>query len=232
MQRVVEHPPELLRAPTERAPQVGAADVTDEQRVAAQHRVGVDGLLGVRHEDRDRLGRVPGRLQHGQAHRPELHRIAVGHRRERVLGPRPSAEMDRRALALAKLEVSGHEVGVEVRQEHVTDPALKPAGVLEVLLDIALRVDHSCGSARLVGDEVRGVREAAEVVLLEDHDVSGAGAGRAMRKRNPRASGTAGYLAGARRERTRANQPRLRDRSSLSSCAALVCSSVTSCAVR
>ena len=43
------------------------------------------------------------------------------------------------------------------------------AGVLDVLLDVALRVDDRGDAGGLVGDQVRGVREAAQVVLLEDH---------------------------------------------------------------
>ena len=58
--------------------------------------------------------------------------------------------------------MAGDEVGVEVRQEHVPDPAAEPAGVLDVLLDVALRVDDGGDAARLVGDQVGGVREAAE----------------------------------------------------------------------
>ena len=86
---------------------------------------------------------------------------------------RPRAEVDRRAGALAQLEVARHEVGVEVRQEHVPDPAAEPVRVLEVLLDVALGVDHGRDAGGFVGDQVRGVREAAEVVLLEDHGAFG-----------------------------------------------------------
>ena len=43
-------------------------------------------------------------------------------------------------------------------------------GVGEVLLDVALRVDHGGNPAGFLGDEVGGVREAAEIVLLENHD--------------------------------------------------------------
>ena len=172
VQRVVEHARQLLGAPAERAAQVGAADVADEQRVAGEHRVGVG---GPRSGSYTRIeidsGECPGVSSTSSRTAPSCDGIAVGHRRERVLGLGPRAKVDRRALALAKLEVAGHEVGVEVRQEHVLDPAAQPPGVLEVLLDVALRIDHGRVAARLVGDQVGGVREAAEVVLLEDHEV-------------------------------------------------------------
>ena len=89
---------------------------------------------------------------------------------ERVLGLGPRAEVDRRARAVAQLEVAGEEVGVEVRQDDVLDPAAEPLGVREVLVDVALRVDHGGDAAALVGDEVGGMSEAAEVVLLQDHE--------------------------------------------------------------
>src|SRR5439155_963894 len=90
-------------------------------------------------------------------------------RHELVLGRGARAEMDGRALALAELEVARDEVGVEVRQEHVPDPKAEAAGVAHVLLDVALRIDDRRHPALLVGDEVGGVCEAAQVVLLENH---------------------------------------------------------------
>ena len=46
-----------------------------------------------------------------------------------------------------------HEVGVEVGEEHVLDPAAEPRGVVEVLLDVALRVDH--GACPLTSSAIR-----------------------------------------------------------------------------
>ena len=42
---------------------------------------------------------------------------------------------------------------------------------MQVLVDVALRIDHGRLAALLVRDQVGGVGEAAEVVLLEDHTV-------------------------------------------------------------
>ena len=170
LDRVVEQRAELLGAPAERRAQVGAADVADEERVAGQERVRALGVgLEVVDEDRDRLGRVAGRLERDEPDLAELDRVAVGERRELVLGLRPGAEVDPRADAVAQLEVAGEEVGVEVREEDVLDPAAAALGVGDVLVDVALRVDDGRDAGCLVGDEVRRVGEAAEVVLLEDH---------------------------------------------------------------
>jgi hypothetical protein len=51
----------------------------------------------------------------------------------------------------------------------VADVEAELFGVVEVLLDVALRVDDNRGVTGFVAEEIGGVREAAEVVLLEDH---------------------------------------------------------------
>ncbi len=65
--------------------------------------------------------------------------------------------------------MTGDEIGVEMGEEHVLDRAPRLRGVLEILLDVPLRIDDRRAPVRLIGDEVRRMREAAEVVLLEDH---------------------------------------------------------------
>ena len=138
--------------------------------------------LEVVDEDRDRLGRVAGRLERDEPHLPEVDRVAVGERRERVLGLGPGAEVDPRAHAVAQLEVSGEEVGVEVREQDVLDPAAEALGVGEVLVDVALRVDDGGGTRDGIGDEVRRVCQAAEVVLLELHPGDGRTVRSALRR--------------------------------------------------
>ena len=64
--------------------------------------------------------------------------------------------------------MAGHEIRVEMREEHVADLAAEPVGVPQVMIDVALRIDHGRLAAVLIGDQVRGVSEAAEVVPLED----------------------------------------------------------------
>ena len=57
MQRVVEHPRQLIGAPTHRGAKIGPPDVADEERVAGQDRVrSLHVAVGVMDEDRDRLG--------------------------------------------------------------------------------------------------------------------------------------------------------------------------------
>src|SRR5262249_27763854 len=122
---------------------------------AGQNRVGLDvAVRGIPDEDRDRLRGVPGGLEHLEPDAAELEDLAVAHRLERVVGLRAGAEMDRRAGALAELEVARDEVRVEVGEEHMADLEPEPIGVLEVLLDVALRVDDRGLAGALVADEV------------------------------------------------------------------------------
>ncbi len=111
---------------------------------------------------------MAGSLEHLQPDAAELNGLAVSHRRERVVGLRTGAQMDLGAGAIAKLEMAGDEIGVKVRKEHVADPAAEPVGVLEILVDVALGVDDSRLANLRIGDQVGGVGEAAEVVLLQD----------------------------------------------------------------
>ena len=56
----------------------------------------------------------------------------------------------------------GEEIGMEVRENHVPDSQLMALGEVEVLLDVALRVDNRRRVRVLVADEIRRVRKATE----------------------------------------------------------------------
>jgi hypothetical protein len=45
------------------------------------------------------------------------------------------------------------------------------SGVVEVLINIALRVDDNGSSGRLIGNEVGSMGQTAEVVLFHPHDI-------------------------------------------------------------
>ena len=108
----------------------------------------------VEDEDRDRLGRVAGRLQCLQTHVSELDSGAVAERRELVLGLRPGAEVDARRLAVAQLQMPREKVRMQVRQQDVLDPAAELVRVRDVLAHVALGIDDRRDSSRLVRDEV------------------------------------------------------------------------------
>ena len=112
---------------------------------------------------------MAGGLENLEAHAGEVERVAIVHGVEGVLGDGAGAEMDGGAATVAELEVAGDEVGVEVREEDVTDLEAEFFGVVEVLLNVALGVDDDGGVAGFVAEEIGGVGEAAQVVLFQDH---------------------------------------------------------------
>ena len=65
--------------------------------------------------------------------------------------------------------MSGEEVGVEMAQEYRFDGEAVCLGVREVLVDVALRVDHDGRPGALVADEIGRMCEAAEIELFEDY---------------------------------------------------------------
>ena len=71
-----------------------------------------------------------------------------------------------------QLEMAGHEVGVQMRLDHVPDLQPVCLGVLQVLAHVPLRVDDNGVAGGLVTDEVGRVGQAAQVVLPEYHRAS------------------------------------------------------------
>ena len=63
--------------------------------------------------------------------------------------------------------MAAHEVGVEVRLEDPPDRQALRARLVHVLVHVAAGVDD--GGLAAVADQVRRVRQAAQVELLEDH---------------------------------------------------------------
>jgi hypothetical protein len=171
VQRLVEHGGQLLGAPALSRAQVGAADVADEQRVPAEHRVGPLRIgCQVVDQQRDGLRRVARSPEHLQAHRgPQVDARTVAVGDELVVGIRASPQVDGGTRTIAQLEMAGQEIGVEVSQEDVTDLAARLLRHLQITPDIPLWIDDRSDTAAVVGHEVRRVREAAQVVLLQDH---------------------------------------------------------------
>ncbi len=169
-QRVIEHPAKVVRGPAERDPEIRPANVADEQRVAREDRIGLGGApIEIVHENGNRFGGVARCLERGQPDLAELDDIAVAERRERVFRLRLRTEIDPDAGTVPQLEMSGDEVGVKVREEDVRDPQVVLGREGEILIDVALRIDHGCRARAGVADQVRGVCQAIQVKLLQDH---------------------------------------------------------------
>ena len=142
---------EIVGCPTQRSPQVGAADVSDEQGIA-----GEDGvrfcrvLLQIEHQDRDRFDGVSRCFENLYAQPWELERVSVLHRHKCVFRLCAGTKTDGSAAAVAQLQMPSNEVSMEVGQEDVADFEAKFPSVDQVLVNIALWVDDNRGRSRLV----------------------------------------------------------------------------------
>ena len=114
---------QVVGRPSERHAQVGPADVTDEQRVAGEHRMRLVGRCDrVEDDERNRLGGVPGRFE-GTQRTPPIdacrRRASRDERYTRPSRPRPDKSPRRRD---PQFEMAGDEIGVKMREEDVLDP--------------------------------------------------------------------------------------------------------------
>ena len=148
--------------------QIRPPDVADEQGVAGQHAVGdlVTGALV--HHEADRLWRVPRRGPYLHLHLTQADALTVGQPFDRELRLCLRSEADAGPRCLGELEMPGEEVSVEVGLDDPLDLEPGGFGVGEITRDVPLWVDHHRPTGRLVADQVRGVRQAAEEVLVED----------------------------------------------------------------
>jgi len=97
---------------------------------------------------------MPRRFQSLDPDRSKSDHAAVADRLEVEFRNRFPAEADRGARAVTQFEVTGDEIGVEVREEDVCDAKVVIRGERQILIDVALRVDNGGGTALLVGNDV------------------------------------------------------------------------------
>ena len=122
VERVVEHRRHLLGGEARGSGEVGASHVADEEGVAGQHERRLVRRVGVADQRRQALGRVARRLQEAQRDAADAELVAVV--APRGGGARAAAlrsEDHLGARALRELAVAAHEVGVQVRLDHVAD---------------------------------------------------------------------------------------------------------------
>ena len=165
MQAVVEQAGQLLRRAVRR--QVGTSDVADEQGVPGEHRVRLGRLPKIGDHDRDALGGVSGGLQEAQPAVPEMDFVAVVDRHVGKLGAGLHAEVNASAGQGGQLAMPRDEIGVEVSLDYMLDLEAMPCGVFDIDAHIALRINHRGDTPGT--DQVRGVRQASQVKLLEVH---------------------------------------------------------------
>ncbi len=169
VKRLVELLGQFVLGEADRGEKVGTPDVADEERVTGQHAVGL-AVVGVLEDNHaHRFGGVSGGVAELEGDVSERHPLTVGHLAMIEFGVRHRRVADLRAGCCGKFEVSGEEVSVEVGFDDHLDGEATRLRVGEVLGDVPLGVDDNRAARGLIADEVRGVGEAFEVVLLELH---------------------------------------------------------------
>src|SRR5262249_27980004 len=121
------------------------------------------------HDDADRLGRMARRRQHLERELTQPEPLGVPEHVDREVHLGTVAVRDRGARLVRQLEMAAQEVGVHVRLDDALDAQPVGAGVVEVQGDVASRIDDDRPARCFVTHEVRGLRQAVEVVLDEVH---------------------------------------------------------------
>src|SRR5205807_7310042 len=78
------------------------------------------------------------------------------------------ANVDGCTSALGQLDVAGDKVGMKMGLDDVADAQAGRRRVREILLHVAARVDNR-SLAIIPADQIRSVRQATEIVWLEEH---------------------------------------------------------------
>ena len=111
-------------------------------------------------------------LQRNAAWPAQVDSLPVLERTNGVIRLRCRAVADPRTGCTGHLQMSGEEVGVKVSVDDALDGQPMSGRVVEVLVDIASRIDKDGTPGGLVADQVGSLRQAVEVVLGEVHDAS------------------------------------------------------------
>lgn len=165
----VETAREVLGSGSLGGQQIRTADVADEERVACEDAVG-NRVAGVFvHDDADRLGRVTGCREHLERDVTERYPLTVAEAAELEVGVGDLAVADLGTGRACQLEVTREEVGVEVGLDHELDRETALGGRAEVLAHVTAGVDDDGTPGRLVGDQIRRLAQAVQVVLGEEH---------------------------------------------------------------
>ena len=80
--------------------------------------------------------------------------------------------MDLGSHAVPQLKMASHKIGVKVTKKDVADLKIVPLSVFQVTVNVALWINYNCSVAGLfVPNQIGSVREAAEVILFENHGI-------------------------------------------------------------
>jgi len=137
-----------------RVTQIGPANVVHKKQIAGEN----DYRPAVfPNEKRETVRRVPRRLEQFDFERAELHLFAILRRHPVVMRRGEMRDVNLRAGALGQLAKAGGKIGVWMAVENRDDLESGAFRFLEVILDIAFRVDHRGLAVR--AEKIRSVRQ-------------------------------------------------------------------------
>ena len=108
---------------------------------------------------------MPGSLENAQPHFADVDLVAVSYGPMRKSRACLFPENDFSPGARGQLPMAADKISVQVSLDHILDPQPSRLGFLDVLIDVALRIDNSSVAFR--ADQIRSVRQTAEIELLE-----------------------------------------------------------------
>jgi hypothetical protein len=148
------------------ANQVGAPNVADEEGVAGERQPGLFGAGGVADQQGDAFRGVPGCVADFQANIAQPEHIAVFERLVGELSAGVFVNEDGRPCAFCQVAVARNVIGMQVGLEDVGDAQAALGGGVQVLLHVAVRVNHRSHAVRLAADDVGGAAQPLDKKLL------------------------------------------------------------------
>ena len=97
---------------------------------------------------------VTRRFENLNPHRIERQALAILEWGKRVVSLRLGAKADGGTHAIPEFKVSGQKVGVKMGQENVANLNVLLRSIMQVLVNVPLRIDNDSGARCRVGDEV------------------------------------------------------------------------------
>ena len=100
---------------------------------------------------------MPWRFEKANFQVAELQLLVIFHRLNFEFGLGAATHHNLCTDAVSQFDMSGQKVGVEVCQHDVLNREAQVGGVLQILLDISLRINHQGLFGARVGHKVRGM---------------------------------------------------------------------------
>jgi hypothetical protein len=109
---------------------------------------------------------MPWGLEDLETYITEFKGVPVRKWRKGVIGLGSGPKADGGTDTVPEFQVAGEKVCVKMCQENVADVTSVLGSILQIVVNVALRVNDNRRTGRRVGDQIRGVRQTAKVILF------------------------------------------------------------------